>query len=48
MALVFCFNNRKMQDEYQEQTLSNEINCYCKKVPNEKCMLVLPKHLKLH
>lgn len=37
-----------MQDEYQEHTLSNEIYCYCKKVPNEKCMLVLSEHLKLH
>lgn len=48
MSLDFCSNNRKIEDEYQEQVPSNEINCYCKKVPNEKSMLVLSEHLKLH
>lgn len=47
-SLDFCSNNRKIQNEYQEQVSSNEIHCYCKKVPNEKSMLVLSEYLTLH
>lgn len=48
MSLDFCSNNRKIQDEYQEQVPMYVINSYCKKVPNEKTMVVLSEHLKLH
>jgi len=48
MSLDFCSNKRKIRDYYQEQVPSNEINCYCKEVPNENSMLVLSEDLKLH